>query len=59
MKWQMLSISKKKKAKKYAGIREMAKDFLQLFAQEMSAYSDVMTLSGLWWAQDLNSPFCN
>lgn len=44
--------------KKYAWIREMAKDFLQLFAQEMSAFSDV-TLSGLWWAQDLNSPFCN
>lgn len=36
----------------------MAKDFLQLFAQEMSAFSDVMTLSELWWAQDLSSKFC-
>lgn len=44
---------------KNAGIREMAKDFLQLFAQEMSAFSDVTALSCLWWDQDLNSPFCN
>lgn len=45
LKWQMLHISLKKKKSE---IREMAKDFLQLFAQEMSAFSDVMTLSELW-----------
>lgn len=36
----------------------MATDFLQLFAQEMSAFSR-RDEGGFWFAQDLNSPFCN
>lgn len=48
-----------KKPLKNASTTSVATDFLQLFAQEMSALSDVMTLSGFWSARDLNSPFCN